>query len=134
MTPTALTATSLSWKNNSLKLLYNCGHMSIRPLKVFFALCTLLAGLTSTCLAQEHFQRYSVLPFAAYTEETKIQYGAVFVLFFRPFQEGENISSMDFIARGTTRGQFQFQYAPNLWLLDDHLHIPAKLNLNKWQY
>ena len=87
----------------------------------------LLAGLTSTCLAQEHFQRYSVLPFGAYTEETKIQYGAVFVLFFRPFQEGENISSMDFIARGTTRGQFQFQYAPNLWLLDDHLHIPANL-------
>jgi len=84
--------------------------------------------------AQDEFQRFSVLPFGAYTEETKIQYGAVFVLFFRPFQDGENISSMDFIARGTTRGQYQFQYAPNMWLLHDHLHIPAKLNLNKWQY
>ncbi len=94
----------------------------------------LFLGLSVPLRAQDHFQRFSVLPFGAYTEETKIQYGAVFVLFFRPFESGENISSMDFIARGTTRGQFQFQYAPNMWLLGDHLHIPAKLNLNKWQY
>ena len=91
-------------------------------------------AISSDTAANDNFQRFSVLPFGAYTEETKIQYGAVFVLFFRPFQGGENISSMDFIARGTTRGQFQFQYAPNLWLFGDHLHIPAKLNLNKWQY
>ena len=91
-------------------------------------------AVSSDSAVNDNFQRFSILPFGAYTEETKIQYGAVFVLFFRPFQEGENISSMDFIARGTTRGQFQFQYAPSLWLFGDHLHIPAKLNLNKWQY
>ena len=91
-------------------------------------------AVSSDTTTRDNFQRFSVLPFGAYTEETKIQYGAVFVLFFRPFQDGVNISSMDFIARGTTRGQFQFQYAPNIWLLGDHLHIPAKLNLNKWQY
>lgn len=100
----------------------------------------IIVGLVLAILAhaqdgsQEHFQRFSVLPFGAYTEETRIQYGAVFVLFFRPFQGGKNNSSMDFIARGTTRGQFQFQYAPNLWLFGDRLHVPAKLNLNKWQY
>lgn len=87
-----------------------------------------------TTFAHDDFQRFSVLPFGAYTEETKIQYGAVFVLFFRPFQGSENISSMDIIARGTTRGQFQFQYAPKMWLLGDHLYIPAKMNVNKWQY
>ena len=108
--------------------------MFIRPLKILFVAMLLLASAASHSFAQDHFQRYSLLPFGAYTEETKIQYGAVFVLFFRPFQEGEKISSMDFIVRGTTRGQFQFQYAPNLWLFRDHLHVPAKLNLNKWQY
>ena len=102
--------------------------MKILPIAI------LITGLLSPLWAQDDFQRFSVLPFGAYTEETKIQYGAVFVLFFKPFQEGENISSMDFIARGTTRGQFQFQYAPHMWLFHDHLHIPAKLNLNKWQY
>lgn len=91
-------------------------------------------AVSSDTATNDNFQRFSVLPFGAYTEETKIQYGAVFVLFFKPFQDGKNISSMDFIVRGTTRGQFQFQYAPNMWLLGDHLHIPAKLNLNKWQY
>ncbi|SHK33015.1 Surface antigen [Fibrobacter sp. UWT2] len=100
-------------------------------MKLFY---TIIVCLALSVFAQDNFQRFSVLPFGAYTEETKIQYGAVFVLFFKPFQGGENISSMDFIARGTTRGQFQFQYAPNLWLFGDHLHIPAKLNLNKWHY
>lgn len=101
--------------------------------KIVLLFC-FLVFFAGSAFAKDRFQRFSVLPFGAYTEETKIQYGTVFVLFFRPFQGGENISSMDFIARGTTRGQFQFQYAPNLWLLGDHLHIPAKLNLNKWQY
>ena len=99
-----------------------------------FAYAADSTAVSSDTATNDNFQRFSVLPFGAYTEETKIQYGAVFVLFFKPFQDGKNISSMDFIARGTTRGQFQFQYAPNMWLLGDHLHIPAKLNLNKWQY
>lgn len=83
---------------------------------------------------KDNFQRFSVLPFAAYSEETKLQYGGIFILFFRPFQEGEHVSSMDFLARGTTRGQFQFQYAPNLWFFGDQLHIPAKLSFYKWQF
>lgn len=101
-----------------------------------FCICAKAAdsGTPGSADQDDHFQRFSLLPFGAYTEETKIQYGAVFVLFFRPFQGGENISSMDFIARGTTRGQFQFQYAPKMWLFHDRLYIPAKLNLNKWQY
>ena len=120
-------------KRSPPKLLYNWQRM-FRPFKFFSVFVAVIAALFSASHAQDNFQRFSVLPFGAYTEETKIQYGAVFVLFFRPFQDGEYISSMDFIARGTTRGQFQFQYAPNMWLLGDHLHIPAKFNANKWQY
>ena len=36
-------------------------------------------AISSDTAANDNFQRFSVLPFGAYTEETKIQYGAVFV-------------------------------------------------------
>ena len=33
--------------------------------------------------AEKPFQRFSALPFLAYSEETKLQYGGMFLLFFK---------------------------------------------------
>lgn len=99
-----------------------------------FLILAIIVTLSCNLFAQEHFQRFSVLPFAAYSEETKVQYGGLFILFFKPLLQSSKVSSMDFIARGTTRAQFQFQYAPNFWLMEDRIHIPARFNINKWKY
>ena len=48
----------------------------LASMKLFY---TIIVCLALSVFAQDNFQRFSVLPFGAYTEETKIQYGAVFV-------------------------------------------------------
>lgn len=81
----------------------------------------------------DDFQRFSALPFAAYSEETKIQYGAMLILFFKPFEGGSQVSSIDFVAIGTQESQYQFRTKPEFYLLQDHLHIPSEFKISSWQ-
>lgn len=80
----------------------------------------------------EEFQRYTALPFASYSEETKIQYGAMFVLFFKPFEGGKKVSSIDFVAMGTQNDQYQFRTKPEFYLVQDHVHIPMEFQISDW--
>lgn len=80
----------------------------------------------------EEFQRFSALPFASYSEETKIQYGGIFILFLKPFEGGSKVSSIDFVAMGTQNRQYTFRTKPELYLVKDHIHIPSKFEVSNW--
>ena len=82
----------------------------------------------------QNFQRFTALPVLAYSEDTELQYGGILVLFFKPIEGSSRVSTIDFVALGTTRKQFGARISPNFWLLEDILHIPAVFKLYKWNY
>ena len=84
--------------------------------------------------APEHFQRFSALPVLAYSEDTELEYGGLLVLFFKPFEGSTHVSTIDFVALGTTRKQYGGRISPEFWLLKDQLHIPAAFKAYKWNY
>ena len=100
----------------------------------------IIVGLALAILAhaqdspQEHFQRFSVMPVIAYSEETELEYGGLLVLFFKPFEGGVHVSTIDLVALGTTRNQYGFRLSPNFWLLADQVHIPSIFRLYKCVY
>lgn len=81
---------------------------------------------------EDDFQRLSGLPFASYSEETKIEYGGVLIIFFRPVKGGKNVSAMDILLMGTQEKQFELRITPDFFLLADHLRIEAELEVAKW--
>lgn len=83
--------------------------------------------------APEHFQRFSVMPVIAYSEETELEYGGLLVLFFKPFEGSAHVSTIDLVALGTTRNQYGFRVSPDFWLLADQVHIPSIFRLYKWE-
>lgn len=83
--------------------------------------------------AEKPFQRFSALPFLAYSEETKLQYGGMFLLFFKPVEGGQKTSSIDFVAMGTTENQYQFRTKPHFYLWQDKLFIPSEFSISKWR-
>ena len=83
--------------------------------------------------APEHFQRFSVMPVVAYSEETELEYGGLLVLFFKPFEGSAHVSTIDLVALGTTRNQYGFRVSPDFWLLADQVHIPSIFRLYKWE-
>lgn len=80
----------------------------------------------------DDFQRFSGLPFVSYSEETKIEYGGVLIVFFRPCEGGSEVSSVDILLMGTQRSQFEMRISPYLFLLREHLKIDAELEIAKW--
>ena len=67
--------------------------------------------------AQEHFQRFSVMPVIAYSEETELEYGGLLVLFFKPFEGSAHVSTIDLVALGSIfllRGLLPIPYEPVL--------------------
>lgn len=54
---------------------------------LFLSLCAAGIGAKETA----KFQRFSAVPVIGYTEETKLQYGAMILLFLKPDEEGRKI-------------------------------------------
>lgn len=103
-----------------------------KNLKALFSAVAVSLVLNTALHADEDFQRFSALPVASYSEETKIQYGAMLILFFKPVEGGSHVSSVDVIALGTQNKQYQFRTKPELYLLQDHIHIPSIFKVSNW--
>lgn len=81
---------------------------------------------------EDDFQRWSALPVVGYSEETKFQYGAMGILFFRPEEKGGKVSEIDVTAYGSTRGQFQFFFCPYFYLYHDRIYGWLDLRYQNW--
>lgn len=81
---------------------------------------------------EKPFQRFSALPFLAYSEETSLQYGAMLLLFFKPSQGGSEVSTIDFVALGSLEQQFQLRTKPHFYFFKDKLFVPSEFSLSKW--
>jgi len=81
---------------------------------------------------QEHFQRFSALPVLGYSEETRLQYGAMTILFFRPGTPGGKVNEIDITAYGSTRGQFQFLLVPYFYLNHDKVRLNMDFRYQRW--
>lgn len=57
--------------------------------KIFAIFC--MFSLAHAQDVQDDFQRFSLVPVLGYTEETKLQYGAMFLLFLRPNEGGDKV-------------------------------------------
>lgn len=82
--------------------------------------------------SNEHFQRFSALPILGYSEETRLQYGGMVLLFFKPSHDGGKVHEVDIMASGTTRGQFQFLITPYLYLMHDRLNLMLDFRYQNW--
>lgn len=90
--------------------------------------CSLLAQEES----KEHFQRFSALPVLGYSEETRLQYGAMTLLFFKPNEPDGKVHEIDLMAYGSSRGQFQFLITPYLYLFHDKVSVFMDLRYQNW--
>ena len=96
-------------------------------------LCLLCSVLFFSKTFAEDFQRFSVIPFLAYSEETEIQYGILGLIFFKPFSESQNISSVDLLLQGTTKNQYMLRTKPDFFFLKDKIHLPMEFSISRWQ-
>lgn len=80
----------------------------------------------------EHFQRFTALPVLGYSEETKLQFGAMGIVFFKPQEKGGKVNEIDVSALGSTRKQFQFIVEPYYYLHHDQIAIKADLRYQNW--
>ncbi len=80
----------------------------------------------------EHFQRFTALPVLGYSEETKLQFGAMGIVFFKPLEKGGKVNEIDISAIGSTRKQFQFIVEPYYYLHHDQIAIRADLRYQNW--
>lgn len=87
---------------------------------------------SATAQRSEHFQRFSALPVLGYSEETRLQYGAMTLLFFEPCHTGGKVNEIDLAAYGSTRGQFQFQVTPYAYLIQDKVSVTLDFRYQNW--
>ncbi len=95
---------------------------------LFLSLCAAGIGAEET----ESFQRFSAVPVLGYTEETKLQYGAMILFFLKPDEEGQKIPEIGFTACGSSRGQLQLVIEPFLYLYRDKISLWFDLVYQNW--
>lgn len=93
---------------------------------------SLLIATASSALAEESFQRWTALPVLGYSEETKLQYGAMGIFFFKPSEPGGKVAEIDLTAYGSTRGQFQFLAVPYFYLYHDQINGWLDFRYQNW--
>lgn len=102
-----------------VKILFLCGML-------------MLVHAQDTAYKAKDFQRFSLVPVLGYTEETELQYGAMFLLFLKPDQVGEKVPEIGFTLFGTTRGQMQINIEPFFYLLHDKISVWSILRYQDW--
>lgn len=80
----------------------------------------------------EHFQRFTALPVLGYSKETQLQFGAMGIIFFKPFEKGGRVNEVDISAYGSTRKQFQFLIEPYYYFYHDKIALQADLRYQNW--
>lgn len=96
------------------------------------ALAGVAAAADSTSAKDDGFQRFSALPILGYSEETKLQYGAMALVFFRPETPGGEVPEIDISAQGTSRGQYSFMFTPYFYLMHDQVSGWFNLRYQDW--
>lgn len=97
-----------------------------------------LAAIASSAFAEvqtdslDSFQRFSAVPVLGYTEETKYQFGAMAIIFFKPTFEGGNTSELDLSFYGTSRKQFTGSISPKFYILNDRISGTVDLHYEDW--
>ncbi len=84
------------------------------------------------CEVTDEFQRYSLVPVLGYTEETRLLFGAMVLLFLRPDERDGKVSEIGLTAYGSSRGQFQFVLEPFFYLYRDQIHVWFALKYQDW--
>ena len=80
----------------------------------------------------DDFQRFSAVPILGYTEETKYQFGAMAIIFFRPEFEGGNATELDLSFYGTTRKQVTGSISPKFFFLKDQISGDLDIHYENW--
>jgi outer membrane protein assembly factor BamA len=80
----------------------------------------------------DDFQRFSVVPILGYTEETRYQFGAMAIIFFKPEFTGGNSTELDLSFYGTTRKQVTGSVSPKFFLLNDRISGDVDLHYENW--
>lgn len=108
----------------------------LRSLKSACSFVCLLVVLCSALMARpafaDDFQRFSLVPVMAYTEETEFQYGAMLLLFVRPDNPGEKVPEIGVTAFGTTRKQMQLTLEPFYYFYHDQISMWAVFRYQDW--
>ncbi|SHK86995.1 hypothetical protein SAMN05720468_10884 [Fibrobacter sp. UWEL] len=91
-----------------------------------------LPGGVADTSAAENFQRFTALPVLGYSEETKLQFGAMAIVFLKPDEKDGKVPEIDVSAYGSTRGQFQFLITPYFYLYHDEISGWLDLRYQNW--
>lgn len=98
--------------------------------KIFAIFC--MFSLAHAQDVQDDFQRFSLVPVLGYTEETKLQYGAMFLLFLRPNEGGDKVHEIGLTMFRTTRDQIQVNIEPIFYLFHDKISVWTILRYQDW--
>ncbi|PWJ70104.1 MULTISPECIES: BamA/TamA family outer membrane protein [unclassified Fibrobacter] len=90
------------------------------------------AAVASQSFGTEDFQRFTALPVLGYSEETELQYGAMAIVFLKPDEQNGKVPEIDFMASGSTRGQYQFQLTPYFYLHHDQVSGWLDFRYQNW--
>ena len=82
--------------------------------------------------SKDDFQRVSIVPIVGYTEETKYQFGALTIFFFRPSFPGGNVPELDLSFYATTKRQMTGTISPKFFLLNDRVSGDVDLHYEEW--
>ncbi len=80
----------------------------------------------------DNFQRFSVVPILGYTEETKYQFGAMSIIFFKPEIEGGKATELDLSFYGTSRKQVTGSISPKFFFLNELISGNIDLHYEDW--
>lgn len=81
---------------------------------------------------QQKFQRYSAVPVIGYTEETRMQLGAMILFFLKPDEIDGKVPEIGVTAYGSSRGQFQFTLEPYFYFCRDKISLWFDLEYQDW--
>lgn len=105
-------------------------------------LCLLLYGLISlsayasspsdTLAKQKSFQRFAGVPVLAYSEETRLQYGILGIIFFKPDSGDPYGSQIDAAVVRSQNSQIRLTANPIFWLLHGRISGDVTLEYRDW--
>jgi len=101
-------------------------------IKLVCIVTTLFFSVAGAQEDKKEFQRFSLVPVIGYTEETRLQYGAMFLLFLKPDQAGEKVPEIGLTVFGTTRNQMQVNVEPFFYLFHDKISVWSNIRYQNW--
>ncbi|RJP79667.1 MAG: hypothetical protein C4522_09485 [Desulfobacteraceae bacterium] len=81
---------------------------------------------------EQKFQEWAFFPVIASNAQTGLQLGALAIRFIEASHPDNRTSTIDFIAFGTTEGQYYAKIGPDLYFSNDKYHLNTELSGGFW--